>query len=472
MRKKLYALCMCFSFLLGMGACGDTQKAEQLSEAEREAILSDALTFTLPLMMMDATFIKATNTVEATDVQAPVNQFIHAKNLATADFKDVVTPNVDTIYSQVFIDLGQDAVILEFPKTDRFCTVEIIDAFTNCVQIIDATQFTRDTERFLFTRENYSGTVPEDMTHIRIPSDLVWVLVRTICSGVEDLENVRAIQNRMDSYTLSQYINGTAAEKARGIFDAAHNFIPTNYVLSRSMQEYFERVNTLLLTNPPTAADQDMMERLKKINVGPGLKFDSSIFGADGEALWQELIANLVNKTTANSMQYIAKNGCWSFMGAPIAEFGTAYDYRALISLVGLGANPVSVAVYPKTTEDSAGGRLNGTNRYVLHFAADALPDVEDYGFWSITIYDSSNNLLIDNPLDRYCINDRSDVVFNGDGSLDILIQAEQPQDNVSNWLPTCEGEFHLVLRVYFPGEAVVNNSWKAPEIICVSEDS
>ena len=77
--------------------------------------LEEGLVFTLPLMVMDATMTKSTNTVKATDLQAPVNQLFHAMALADAKFTDVVTPNVDTIYSQAFLDLSLDGVIIDFP---------------------------------------------------------------------------------------------------------------------------------------------------------------------------------------------------------------------------------------------------------------------------------------------------------------------------------------------------------------------
>lgn len=79
---------------------------------------------------------------------------------------------------------------------------------------------------------------------------------------------------------------------------------------------------------------------------------------------------------------------------------------------------------------------------------------------------DSSNNFLIDNELDRYCINDRSEVQYNEDGSLDIYVQKEKPEeDKVSNWLPVNDGEFHLFLRIYSPTDTVLNGEWNAPTI-------
>ena len=283
-------------------------------------------------------------------------------------------------------------------------------------------------------------------------------------NGQDDIENVHAIQSKMDSYTLSQYNSGTTEQKPDGTFDEKNNFVPSEYVLTLPMEEYFDKANKLLAKNPPFEADKDIVERIAKINVGANLEFDSSIFGENSDEIWKNLVSGITEKVTKASLKFMKKNGSWSYMGAPIAEFGTEYEYRALISIVGLGANPVSIAVYPKTDTDAEGNRLNGKNKYVLHIDADKLPPVEESGFWSITAYDE-NNFLIDNEIDRYCINDRSDVVFNEDGSLDIYIQAEKPEENISNWLPVCEEDFHLVLRVYLPTDEVKNNNWPAPVI-------
>lgn len=444
-----------------------TNEQVKLFEArcEEKGLVEDAYIFTLPLMMMDATYTKMTNTVKATAQQAPVNQLIHAENLATAEFKDVVTPNVDTVYSQLFFDLSKAAVVLEMPKTDRFCTAQIIDAYTNCVTVINASTFEAEREKFIFTGAGFEGEIPEGMTEIKSPTSLVWIIVRTICFDKEDEANVHAIQNEMKTYTYEQYQSGTTDVIPDGVYDEKNNFVPSEHVLSMSMTDYFAKANELMKENLPTEVDKAMTEKIAKINVGAGLAFDKNAFAADTEKLWSRLVSDIEANTTKKSAKFLTINGHWSYMGEPIAEFGTEYAYRALISVMGLGANPVSVAVYPKATMDSDKDRLNGTNKYILHFEKDQLPPVTGNGFWSVTAYTSKDNFLIDNEIDRYCINDRSDVKFNEDGSLDIYIQAEKPTENESNWLPVAKEDFHLILRVYLPAESVVTGQWKTPVI-------
>lgn len=429
--------------------------------------LEQAYIYTLPLMIMDATNTKMTNTVEATSQQAPPNQLFHAKALATAASRNVVTPNVDTIYSQVMLDLSDDAVILELPKTDRFCMAEVLDAYTNCISLIDAAAFEDSKEAYIFTGRNFTGDIPAGMQRVECPTDLAWVIIRTISYGEDDIPNVHAIQQKMDSYTLSQVYSGETDQKPRGAFHDEYNFIPAEHVMGMSMEDYFTRANVLMTENPPAPEDAAFLNGLARIGVGPGLSFDGALFGETAAEDWRRIVQGVTASCAEASGHFQVKNGSWNYFGGPIAQFGTEYEYRALIALMGLGANPVSVAVYPKAAVDSEGQRLNGANSYLLHFDKDALPPVKERGFWSVTIYDSSDNLLIDNEIGRYCINDRSDVRYQEDGSLDILIQKEKPDAEwQSNWLPACEGEFHLYLRVYLPEDEVVRNEWSMPMIL------
>jgi hypothetical protein len=158
--------------------------------------------------------------------------------------------------------------------------------------------------------------------------------------------------------------------------------------------------------------------------------------------------------------------GNWMYYGDPIAEWGTDYPYRALIAQIALGANPTYVAIYPGVTDDSQNQQLSGNYKYKLHFDEGMLPPVKKPGFWSITAY-GPDTFLIPNEINRYCINDRSNVTYNQDGSLDILLQAEAPAGEMeNNWLPVGTRNFHLIMRLYLPDMDQINGTWKIPEIV------
>ncbi len=436
-------------------------------KADSWELLSEAYEYTFPLVLMHASEEKMTNTVEATNLQAPNNQFIHAASLATAASKDVVTPNVDTVYSQVWLDLKDDAVVFQKPATDRYCSFAILDAYTNCVTILGTGGDGQDSCTYLFTGPDYQGEIPAGMTKVSLPTNMGWIIGRTLCNGPDDLEQVHTIQKEMWIGTLTQHQTGDAPQK--GSFNPDLNGIPLERVLAMTPTEFFTLANQLMIDNPPTKEEAPLMKRLSKINVGPGLNFDPTVLGANAAQQWKYMLSELRTKLVKDSEPYLVQNGIWSCYGEPIAEFGTAYSYRSLVALAGLGANPVSVAVYPKALTDSNGERLNGSQCYVLRFEADMLPPVKELGFWSITAYDSANDLLIENEIERYCINDRSNLTYKEDGSLEIYIQSTPPsEEHMNNWLPVCEGEFHLHLRIYLPEDATLNGQWTAPSILPV----
>lgn len=154
----------------------------------------------------------------------------------------------------------------------------------------------------------------------------------------------------------------------------------------------------------------------------------------------------------------------WSTPPAILGNYGTFYNARAVVAMVGLGANLPADAMYPNTGLDDSGQALDGSRRYRLHFKATELPPVN--AFWSITAY-GRDNFFIDNPLHRYALGDRDPLVYNPDGSLDLWVQAEAPAgDKAKNWLPVKSGEpFLLNARLYWPKPAALSGAWGMPAL-------
>ena len=441
-----------------------TQKALELT--------ADAYIYSLPLVLMDITADKITNTVEATATQAPINQFVHAQRLAGSDNKDVVLPNVDTIYTQSFLDLSETAVILELPKTDRFCIMQLLDAYSNTFGMIRCMDFANDRETYIITGPDYAGQIPEGMTEIKSPTAMVWVLGRTICAGNEtDATNVHAIPRSMKIYTLNQYKNGTTDKPLTGEFHAEENVNPLEHLISMPLEEYFDRANQLMVLNPPTEADKDYVAKFAAIGVGPGLDFDTALFGDQADNVRLLILRDLVANCLEKSTRFHIQNGPWAYYGAPIGDYGTEYAFRALVALRGFGANPITMAVYPSADSDSEGNTLSGSNRYVIHLDADQIPQTDDHGFWSITAY-GEDQYLIPNEMNRYCVNSQGDAIYNEDGSLDIYVSATAPEDEklLANWLPVCDGTFTLFFRIYLPLESVLNGTWVMPDIAIAAQ--
>lgn len=463
--KKNFALILALC-MLSASLSGCTEKpAATTVETDGWQTVSDAYVYCLPLVLVNETMEAMTNTVEPSNARAPINQLIHAKGLATAASKDIVTPNVDTVYSQAFLDLDETAIVYIKPKTDRYCSVEVMDAYTNAVAILGSGGDTQDQQTYLFTGPNYKGTVPDNMKQVSLPTNLAWIFIRVVCNGDSDLDNVYTIQNQMQLLPLDAYLSGEPYTPPTGTYNPENDFVPITHVNAMTPQEFFDTANQLMINNPPTAADAPLMKALSNINVGPGYTFDASVLGDNAADQWKTMLTNLSSVLDTDCAKFSVSLGSWSYFGEPIAQFGTEYELRALIAINGIAVNPASVAIYPKAYKDSNGEALNGSNAYTIHFDKDALPPTQENGFWSITAY-SSDNFLIDNELNRYCINDRSGFTLNEDGSLDILVQSNVPDaSKQSNWLPVSTDDFHLYLRIYLPQESVLNGQWSAPVI-------
>ena len=417
-------------------------------------LVSDAYIYAFPLVLTDATKTLSTNTDGSITGRAPINQINHAKKLADASFRTVVSPNVDTLYSQAWLDISAEPVIYVLPEADRFCNVQLLDAWTNTAAVLDKAG------AYAIALPSWEGELPEGVTRVDVPTATVWTIARIVLSGNEDLPNVYAIREQMRLLPLSAYLEGGDYIAPAGTYDKENDFVPVNKVLSMSPAEFFNTANVLMQINPSAEDDAKLLEKLAAINVGQGMTFDASILGADAAERWTQMLKGLRATLSAESVNYAQNLGQWIYFGRPIGDFGTAYTYRAMVALVGLGANTVDVAIYPKTDTDVTGAALTGEKTYTIHF--ETLPPTLEGGFWSVTAY-NEENFLIDNPIDRYCINDRSAYRHNEDGTLDLVLSKEAPEDT-SNWLPVSDGEFHLFMRIYLPDMTALE-TWEAPVI-------
>lgn len=430
-------------------AVADSETDENIWET-----VEDAYVYAFPLVLMDATETSATNTEEAVTGKAPVNQFIHSVALANAQFRNVVTPNVDTIYSQVWYDLSEEPMVYELPETDRFCKVQVLDGWTNTAAVLDKAG------AYAITLSTWEGELPEGVTRIDVPTSMAWSITRIVLSGEEDLPNVYAIQEKMKLMPLSDYISGDTYEPPRGSYSEENDYIPVDKVLSMDPITFFNKANELMVKNPPAAADKEMLEKIAAVNIGPGMEFNTSVLTGDVAENWKTMLTEVRLKLIKEGQKFSKKLGQWDYFGEPIGDFNTEYAYRALVALAGLGANTVEVALYPKIEQDADGNPLTGEKSYLLHF--ESYPQVLEGGFWSVTAY-GDDDFLIDNPIDRYCINDRSGLRANDDGSVDIILSEDAPKDT-ANWLPVGDGGFHLYMRIYTPDMDALD-TWTAPTI-------
>ena len=436
------------------------EKTTTLSAQEAQSIAVDAYIYGFPLVMMDMTSKIMTNVPNAGAFTSPVNQFAHLDVFPDPNFTAVATASVDTLYSTAFLDLSDEPIVLHVPDTDdRYYLMQIMDAWTNVFDSPGTRTTGALSGDFVITGPFWDGSIPEGTTQIKSPTNLVWILGRTQTNGVSDYDSVHAIQKQYALTPLSSFGKSYLPPKDLSVDSKIDMKTATvNQVAAMDATTFFDRFSLLMQDNPASSADSEALKKFEKIGLVPGKPFNTDKI--DSETL--DLAVKAAHQKISDEWKIFGtvSNG-WQIVTG-LGTYGTDYTTRAMISWYAIGANLQEDAMYPKTSIDADGDALNGKNKYVIHFAADKTPPVN--AFWSITLY-NSEQFFVKNSIDKYAIGDRDNLVFNNDGSLDIYIQNETPQGKESNWLPSPQENFTLVMRMYWPQPEILSGEWTPPAV-------
>ena len=432
-----------------------------MSAAEAEKIATEAYVFGYPLVTVHMTEAVSTNVARPVGTKAPVNQIANMKQYPTASFRDITAPNADTLYSSAFLDVSREPMVFSHPDMgDRYFLFPFLDAYTNVVEVPGKRTTGGKAATYLLTGPGWGGEIPAHMKQIKVPTNTVWLLGRTYCTGTPaDYKAVHELQAQYQLHPLSAH--GKEHKPQPGKVDPSVDMTTAvrNQVNALSGKDYFTLLAKLMKENPPSAADAPLVAKMAEIGIVAGHPLDPTKAAAAVEAApnaGQDAIkAKLVaeEKKMVNGWMVITDTG----------SYGTNYLMRALVTVVGLGANLPEDAVYPFSETDKTGKSYSGKNRYVVHFAKGELPPVN--GFWSLTMYDKEF-FFVKNPINRFTVSPRDHLATNHDGSTDLYIQNDKPKGHESNWLPAPEGEFTLMFRLYWPKKdqpSILDGSWKPP---------
>jgi hypothetical protein len=426
--------------------------------ADPRSLSYDAYTYLYPLVTMEVSRRQAINVdPEKKPPFGPPNEFHHIRAFPTADFRAVVRPNFDTLYSSAWLDLTGGPVLVRAEDTgDRYFMLPMLDMWTDVFANPGKRTTGTGTQTFAVVGPGYAGELPEADSVIHAPTPWVWVIGRTQTNGPADYAAVHAVQ---DGYTV------TPLHPTEHAIDPSVETTtePLRLVNGMSAVEFFTHACEALLVNPPHASDFSVLARIANLGIVPGRPFDAS--GFDQDALDEiEAGAAAAREAIAGNIGGLGPilNG-WSIATDTIGVYGNAYLKRATIALGGLGANPAEDAVYPVLLTDADGDPTTGDRNYRIHFGADQLPPVD--AFWSITMYDAEG-YQVANELDRFAIGDRDPLAYNPDGSLDILIQHANPgPEHEANWLPAPTGPLGITMRLYAPKVEVLDRRWTPPAV-------
>ncbi|MBK6613880.1 DUF1254 domain-containing protein [Ottowia sp.] len=373
------------------------------------------------------------------------NTFTHSKRLLTPADRAVVSPNNDTVYLNTWLDLSDGPLVIEAPDMgERYWTLGFLDMWTNPFAYAGRRTTGNRAQRLFVHGPRWQGTVPEGMVEIAAPGMDLWIIGRVLVDpNDEDLARVAALQQQF------AILRADTMQPAASKVDAAMNGRKTD---TPDAAEYRAVVEAAWARNP-APRDDTAAQPLWREAV------------AAGDAALQQALADVCDELR-QSAQASDLGGGWNVPVTIRTHWGEQIALRARVARNLIGALGIEEAMYPVAEVDAQGQALDGAHRYELRFAPGAAPQVD--AFWSLTMYRKSDCLLVDNPIDRYSIGDRTPGLrWDADGGLRIAIQHDEPADPAAraNWLPAPREPFYVALRLYQPRQAHLDFTFTYPPV-------
>jgi hypothetical protein len=440
--------------------------AQSVTPAEARAIAKEAYIYGFPIVdnyrIQYAYFVDGQNP----EYKGPWNQLRSIPRVFTPEDKAIQTPNSDTPYSMVGLDLRAEPMVLTVPAVDkeRYYSIQLIDAYTHSFDYIGSRATGSDAGSYLVAGPNWKGETPKGIKQvIRSETQFVFAVYRTQVFDPGDLDNVKIVQAGYRAEPLSAYLS-TKAPKVAPAIDFVKPLSPDEQKTSLG---FFNILNFAMLYTPTVPSEKALMERFARIRVGGGKKFDAAKLTPEIKQAIEQGMADAWKefnefKTTQLDSGKVTSGDIFGSR----AYLKNNYLYRMAAVVLGIYGNSKAEAMYPAYMLDADKQKLDGSNNYTLQFAPGEFPPVN--AFWSVTMYDLPASLLVANPINRYLINSPMlpDLKKDADGGLTLYIQNEAPgEDMEANWLPAPKGPFWMAMRLYWPKAEATEGRWKAPMI-------
>jgi hypothetical protein len=440
--------------------------AQAVSPAEARAIAKEAYVYGFPMVdsyrIQHAYFVDTKNP----EYKAPWNTLVNTPRVYTPADTAIQTPNSDTPYSWLGLDLRREPLVLTVPviAKERYFSVQFIDAYTFNFAYIGSRATGNDGGSFLVAGPGWKGEKPPGVKAvIRSETDFIWAAYRTQLFNPADLDNVKKVQAGYKAEPLSAFLGRAAPAPAPTI-----DFItPLSATDERKSLQFFNIMSFLLQFCPPDPSETALMARFASVGIGAGKTLAIAGLSPEMKAAMEQGIADAWADLANLEKQKIDTGQVTSGDVFGTREYlKNNYLYRMAGAVLGIGGNSKQEAMYPVYAVDAAGQKLDGATRYTLRFAPGQLPPV--HAFWSLTMYELPRSLLVANPINRYLINSPMlpQLVTDADGGVTLYVQNESPgKGKEANWLPAPKGPFIAFMRLYWPKQEALDGTWKHPPI-------
>ncbi|SEM45647.1 Uncharacterized conserved protein [Pseudomonas sp. ok272] len=460
-KKPTRLLLAGLSLLLSASAWADFSASPE----EARGIAKEAYLYGFPVVEMYKTLYAQAVDKGGPNFKAPFNHIGNTAKVFTPKDTAIITPNSDTPYSFVWMDLRAEPLILTLPQIaeERYYSVQLIDLYTQNFAYLGTRSTGNKGGHFMIVGPDWKGQQPVNIDRvIRSESNIAYALYRTQLFDEKDLEKIKRIQHGYKVQPLSEYLKQPAAATATKI-----DWLKPTATMTDS-PELFRYLNFMLAFAPPQDSEQALLARFAKIGIVAGQPFDLKTLTAEQRKALDDGINDGKAEFAAFKKDKVDTHQITSgdFFGTR-DHLNNNYLYRYAGANMGIFGNSGDEAAYMSYFVDSTGKPANGARHsYTLHFAKDQLPPAD--AFWSLTMYDAKTKLLVNNHKKRYLINSRMlpQLKRDADGGLTLYLQHSEPlKDQRSNWLPAPAGPFYAILRMYLPTPEVTSGQWKLPPL-------
>ncbi|WP_417767544.1 DUF1254 domain-containing protein [Stappia sp.] len=458
--------------LVGLAVTPQTAGAQEaLAAGEAKSIAEEAAIYGLPMMMNYSVMYQFAIDKSSSQYKAPFNQIKNEASLASPKDTAIVTPNSDTIYSFVWMDLRAEPVVLCTPEVEksRYFSVQLVNLYTYNFGYIGSRTTGNDAGCYAIAGPRWDGDKPDGISEvIRSSTEFGFANFRTQVFGPADLDNARAVQAGYKVATLSEFANTKAPDPAPAVdwmrFDKD--------TAKKDPLGYLAFILQFTPAIGEAASEKPLRDKFARIGIEAGKPYPSIDLSDDVKTAIAEGLKAGVQKAEAKKENVGKVVNGWQISQGLFGDRAMLKDdylTRAAAALVGLYGNDSAEAFYPLTRQDGQNAELDGSKtNYTLTFPAGELPPVN--AFWSVTMYDGKTQLLVENPIDRYLINAPMlpDMHKDENGALTLYIQKDAPTDETlkANWLPAPDGPIYMVMRLYWPKKAALDGSWQPPAIM------
>lgn len=444
--------------VLGLGGCssddgddggdGEARKTPSTTAVDGGDALVQAFYAGVPLVV-------TMRTMQTFAGLVGVNHLFPTKALANTSSQFVVAPNHDTLYAIAVLDLDAGPQVLTLPDIpDRYHVLQVLDAWMGGIGLLGTRETGGKAGTWVIARKGTDIEVPDGATRLDSPSRHAFILGR-----------VRATEADVDQ----------AAEVARSITLAplgapdpdappatlVEPFGPPQEVGTNGAAFFDELGSLLAQDGPVTPAQTEALAAVDDV-VGPG-RYPTTESPDRVPELEQAVDEGMDGLAAALAESTDLVNGWAVNLDLGRNDDRLGLQEQAVIARYFWGPVPAEEAVYPRAVEASDGEPLDGSKRYRIRLRGDDLPPVD--AFWSFTVY-GEDLFFVDNEIDRYALSgDTPGLVAADDGSIEIVLAPDRPTGAGANWLPTPDGPFTLVMRLYLPQQPILDGTWAYPPI-------